>query len=140
MSIIFTALAVTIYFVLSIKLLHLFNMIKWSPVSFMKKWEAFQPNVFERWLIFFIGVFVIVCIVYFLARTIIGKSPFAFSLIAGILLAILLEFRILHLPMELDSIKKLSIPFLVIVIIGLRVLTETAQYFRFHLTEDSKKM
>ncbi|MEG0385240.1 MAG: DNA helicase [Solibacillus sp.] len=138
MSIIYTALAVTIYFVGSLKLLHLFHMIKWSPVSFMKKWEAFQPNVFERWLIFFIGVFVLVCLVYFLARTIIGKSPFAFSLIAGLIFAILLEFRILHLPMELESIKKLSIPFIVIVIIGLRVLTETAQYYRFQLSEQSK--
>ena len=132
-AILFTALAVTIFFVGSIKLLHLFHMIKWSPVNFMKKWEAFHPNVFERWLILFIGVFVIVCIIYFLARTIIGKSPFAFSLIAGLILAILLEFRILHLPMELDSIKKLSIPFIVIVIIGLRVLTETAQYYHYQL-------
>ncbi|MEK4426046.1 DNA helicase [Solibacillus sp. FSL K6-1523] len=140
MAILSTALLVTIYFVGSIKLLHLFHMIKWSPVKFMKKWEFIHPNMFERWLIFFIGVFVIVCIVYFLARTIIGKSPFAFSLIAGLLIAILLEFRILHLPMELNSIKKLSIPFIIIVIIGLRVLTETAQYYRLHLTENSKEM
>lgn len=140
MAILFTALVVTIFFVGSIKLLHLFHMIKWSPVSFMKKWEAIQPNVFERWLIFFIGVFIIVSIIYFLARTIVGKSPFAFSLIVGILIAVLLEFKILNLPMELSSIKKLSIPFIVIVIIGLRVLTETAQYYRLHLTENSKEM
>lgn len=130
MYILYTAAAVALYFAVSLKLLHVFHVINWNPIKFMKQWTFYDWTTFEKWSILFLLLTVVSVCVYFVARTVIGKSPFVFSLILGIIAAILIEGRVLNLPWELASLKKLSIPFIVIILIGIRFIVETAQYYR----------
>lgn len=50
------------------------------------------------------------------------------SLLLGLLVTITLEWIALDLPLQLTSFKKLSIPFIVIVVCLLRFLLETANF------------
>jgi len=50
------------------------------------------------------------------------------SLLLGLFVTILLEWTALDLPLQLSSFKKLSIPFIVVVVCLLRFLLETANF------------
>ncbi len=87
-------------------------------------------STFEKWAILFLLLSVVAVAIYFIAQTILGKSPLAFSLIVGLIIAIAIEWNVLDLSLELSSLKKISIPFVVIILMALRFVAETAQYMR----------
>lgn len=130
MTILFTAVAVAFFITVSLKFLHYFHFITWNPIRFLKNVTYMDWTTFEKWIVLFFILMFVAALIYFLAQTILGKSPFVFSIIVGLILALVIEWRILNLSFEWASIKKVSIPFIVLVLIALRFVTEKAQYFQ----------
>lgn len=125
-----TSFAAALFMTLSLKFLHLFHLIKWNPITFLKKVPAMDWTTFEKWFVLFLILMVIALLFYFVGQTLLAKSPFLFSLIIGGIIALILEWKILDLPIELTSFKKISIPLIVITIMTIRFIAETAQYMQ----------
>ena len=130
MSMFMTSFAAALFMTLSLKFLHLFHLIKWNPISFLKDFSPMNWTTFEKWFVLFIILMIISLLVYLVGQSVLAKSPFLFSLIVGIIATLILEWKILNLPIEWTSFKKISIPFIVMLIITIRFVVETAQYMR----------
>ena len=125
-----TSFAAALFMTLSLKFLHLFHLIKWNPISFLKDVPKMNWTTFEKWFVLFIILMIIALLFYFVGQTVLAKSPFLFSLIVGIIGTLILEWRILDLAIEWAALKKYSIPFLVFLTITIRFVVETAQYMQ----------
>lgn len=123
-----TALFSSLIVTVSLKGLHLFDFIKWHPVSFLKKLEWFEWTAFERWVILFLILAICAFVLLVVTQLLVMVPPFLLSLILGVVIALILEWQILNLPIELSSFKKLSIPFLIVVVTAMRLIVETARY------------
>lgn len=130
MYVFITAITVSLFITVSLKFLHIFHFITWNPISFLKHITYMEWSTFEKWAILFLLLSVVAVAIYFIAQTVLGKSPLAFSLIVGLIIAIAIEWNVLDLSLELSSLKKISIPFVVIILMALRFVAETAQYMR----------
>ncbi len=119
-----TSIVSAIWLAVSLKFLHFLKFIDWRPVGFMKKWGI--KDAFSAWLLLIIILFVVSLIIYLLSQYSWRVPAFITSLIIGIALAIMTEWLIYDLPAEKASFKKLSIPFIVVVVITCRFLIETA--------------
>lgn len=133
MHLLITALVAALLVTISLKGLHLFNLISWNPVSFLKKYEWFDWTAFERWAVLFLILAVSAYLISLLAQFFFKAPPFLFSLILGLVIALILEWQILNLPLELSSLKKLSIPFIIVVLTIMRFIIETAQYKKLYI-------
>lgn len=123
-----TAIAVALFLTVSLKFLHVFHLITWNPISFLKNVTYVEWSTFEKWFVLFLILSVAAVILYFISVTILGKSPLVFSLILGIIISVAIEWEVLNLSLKWSSVKEISIPFVVIVLIALRFVAETAQY------------
>ena len=120
MSHFFTSFAAALFMTVSLKILHLFHLIKWNPIAFLKNVPAMDWTTFEKWFVLFLILMVISLLFYFVSQTGIAKSPFLFSLIIGVIGGLFLEWEILNLKTEWASFKKVSIPLVVLIIMTLR--------------------
>ncbi|RHW38483.1 hypothetical protein D1B33_06285 [Lysinibacillus yapensis] len=135
-----TSLAASIFLTISLKLLSLFHFIKWNPVGFTKKLEIFESSHWAtKWLFLLIFIFLITFVLYLVMQFIEMVPPFFTSLIIGGILALLCEWVIFDLPAELKSFKKLSIPFIVTVVITARFVFETA-VFHYQAAHEENKL
>lgn len=134
---IITSLCASIFLTISLKLLSLFKFIKWNPVGYTKKFDIFESSHWLiQWLFLVIMIFLITLILYFIMQYVVFVPAFLTSLIIGGILALLCEWAIFDLPAEMTSFKKLSIPFMVMVIITARFVFETAA---FHYTANNER-
>ncbi|MED4885770.1 hypothetical protein MKY88_15225 [Lysinibacillus sp. FSL R7-0073] len=124
-----TSLVNALVLALCLKGLHYFNLIKWHPIGFYKKWGWFEEssNLFH-WTFFIFLLFIIGLFVYMTMRYVYVIPAVFSSLLLGLFVTILLEWIALDLPLQLSSFKKLSIPFIVVVVCLLRFLLETANF------------
>lgn len=114
---------------LCLKGLHYFHLIKWHPIGFYKKWNWFEDSSkLFQWTFFIILLFIIGLFLYMTMRYVYIIPAVFSSLLLGLLVTITLEWIVLDLPLQLTSFKKLSIPFIVIVVCLLRFLLETANF------------
>ena len=122
-----TSLAAAIGMTVLLKFLHLFHFVKWNPVGFSKSFATFEDtNIYVRWLVLFLVIWAISIVIYYIS-ILTAKIPVAVSsLVFGIVLAFAIEWLISDASTMLKTIKKLSIPFICIVIIGMRFLMESA--------------
>ncbi|MBM7607134.1 hypothetical protein JOD29_000371 [Lysinibacillus composti] len=124
-----TSLAASIFLAVGLKLLNLFHFIKWNPVGYAEKWGVLeQSHGLVRWFFLLIVLFIILFILYLIMQYVALVPPFVTSLVIGGVIALLAEWIIKDLPAELSSFKKLSIPFIVTVIMTSRFVFETATY------------
>ena len=130
-----TSLVAAFFLTVSMKLLSVFSFIKWSPVGYTKKLGILEHNHwFVKWLFLLIVIFIIILIFYFIMQYVQMVPAFVTSLIIGGIFALLCEWVIFDLPAELSSFKKLSIPFMVTVIITARFVFDTAMFhYNAHL-------
>lgn len=128
-----TALVSAISLAICLKGLHYFHLIKWNPIGFYKKWELFEgSSKLFQWSTLTLLLFVFALLLYVtLQFTHIIPAVFT-SFLLGLLFTITIEWVVLDLPLQLESFKKLSIPFIVVVVCLLRFLLETAN---FHMKE-----
>ncbi|MEK4628187.1 MAG: DNA helicase [Solibacillus sp.] len=132
MTSILTCIVAACVLALLLKFLHLFHFIKWSPVGFTKKLGIEDITAFEKWLIIILIFFVIALLLYYLFVYIPIRPDIA-SILLGLAVAILVEWIIYRYPLELSSFKKLSIPFIVVIMIMFRFIIESAAYLRNNL-------
>jgi hypothetical protein len=124
-----TSLVNALVLALCLKGLHYFNLIKWHPIGFYKKWGWFEESSkLFHWTFFIFLLFIIGLFVYMTMRYVYVIPAVFSSLLLGLFVTILLEWIALDLPLQLSSFKKLSIPFIVVVVCLLRFLLETANF------------
>lgn len=124
-----TSLVASIFLTISLKLLSLFHFIKWNPVGYTKKLEILETShPLLQWFFLLIVIFIIIFFFYMIMQYVVQVPPFVTSLVIGGVLALLIEWAIKDLPAELSSFKKLSIPFIITVIMVARFVFETAAF------------
>lgn len=135
-----TSLTASVFLTIALKLLSLFHFIKWSPVGFTKKLNILESSHWSvRWLFLLIFIFMITFVLYIVMQFIEMVPAFLTSLIIGGILALICEWIIFDLPAELSSFKKLSIPFIVTVVITARFVFETA-VFHYQASHEQNKL
>lgn len=125
-----TAVAAALVFTISLKGMHLFKLIKWNPIRFLQKVEKMEWTPLACWIVLFFILFALAYVLLTLFQLSIFRSPLVVSIVFGLVLAFLVEWQVRNLPIEWTSIKKLSVPFLVLLLIVMRFLTETAHSIR----------
>ncbi|WP_277587458.1 hypothetical protein [Psychrobacillus antarcticus] len=117
------ALGTTILF----KFLDYFKFIKWNPIGYTKTFPLFkESNVFVKWIILFLFIWGICFLLYYVCL-LFAKIPVSItSIVLGLLIAFTLEWFILDADSIDKTIKKLSIPFICIVIVAVRFVMESA--------------
>ena len=130
-----TSLFATLFLTVTLKLLSVFSFVKWSPVGYTKRFDILETSHwFVKWLFLFLVIFLIIFVFYLIMQYVQMVPPFVTSLIIGGIFALLCEWVIFDLPAELKSFKKLSIPFIVIVVITARFVFDTAVFhYKAHL-------
>ncbi|WP_155591500.1 hypothetical protein [Lysinibacillus cavernae] len=124
-----TALVNAFVLALCLKGLHYFHLIKWHPIGFYKKWDWFEESSkLFQWTFFIFLLFIFGLFLYMTMRYVYIIPAVFSSLLLGLFVTITLEWTVLDLPLQLTSFKKLSIPFIVIVVCLLRFLLETANF------------
>lgn len=130
-----TAIVSAISLAFFLKGLHYFHLIKWNPVGFYKKWDLFEgSSKLFQWSTLTLLLFVIALLLYVIMQFAHMIPAVLTSFLLGLLFTITIEWVALDLPLQLESFKKLSIPFIVVVICLLRFLLETAN---FHMKVDA---
>ncbi len=125
-----TAVVIALVFTVSLKGLHLFKLIKWNPIHFLQKVEKFEWTTLACWMVLFFILFAVAYVLLVVFELPIFISPLVVSLVFGLVLAFVVEWQVRNLPIEWTSIKKLSVPFIVLLLISMRFLTETAHSIR----------
>ena len=116
-----------------LKVLHLFSIIKWHPTKFLSYNVMTEPlSHFEKWVILGIILAVITFVLFYLCKYIPYRNVAFTAFFVSLLIAIILNWIIQDLPFEVKSLKKLSIPFIVLVMMSFRFISDTAS---FHTTE-----
>ncbi|MDI2588011.1 hypothetical protein OR571_13020 [Psychrobacillus sp. NEAU-3TGS] len=122
-----TSFTVALITVIMLKILDFFHFIKWDPVGFSDTFHVLKDsNVFIKWIILFIVVWAASIILYYISLVFM-KIPVAITSIAlGLIIAFILEWIILDANTIDKTIKKMSIPFICIIIVATRFLMESA--------------
>ncbi|MEK3981241.1 hypothetical protein MKY37_19720 [Psychrobacillus sp. FSL K6-2836] len=117
------ALTTTILF----KLLDFFHFIKWNPIGYAKTFQLLkESNVYIKWISLFFIIWG-VCFLLYYVSLLFAKIPVSITSIAvGLLIAVALEWIILDTDSIEKTIKRISIPFICIVIVGVRFVMESA--------------
>ena len=128
-----TAIVSAISLAICLKGLHYFHLIKWNPIGFYKKWELFEgSSKLFQWSTLTLILIIFALFLYIVLQFVYSIPAVFTSFLLGLLFTITIEWVALDLPLQLESFKKLSIPFIVVVVCLLRFLLETAN---FHMKE-----
>ncbi|MFJ5768642.1 hypothetical protein [Psychrobacillus sp. NPDC093180] len=122
-----TSFTVALITVIMLRILDFFHFIKWDPVGFSDTFHVLKDsNAIIKWIILFIVVWAASIILYYISLVFM-KIPVAITSIAlGLLIAFILEWIILDANTIEKTIKKMSIPFICIIIVATRFLMESA--------------
>lgn len=122
-----TSFAGTVIIVIMLKILDFFHFIQWDPVGFSDTFHILKDsNTFIKWGILFIIVWAGSIILYYISLLFM-KIPVPITSIAlGLLIAFVLEWIILDASSIEKTIKRMSIPFICIIILATRFLMESA--------------
>lgn len=135
---VFAALVMT----LSLKFLHFFKFIKWSPVGWSKKWNLFPAehimHYIVNWLLLIVALSILFAILYVLLSFLDKVPPSISALILALLFVHVVEWFINKPESLIQMIRSLSIPFLAISAIVFRFISGTAVYRKEISNENSK--
>jgi hypothetical protein len=138
-TLLWTAFFSALFTALSLKFLHLFNFISWSPVGWAKKGMLFaSTHIVIQWALLMMILIVAYAILYFAVTFTTSIPPSVTSLIIAIITVFAIEWTIGSPKTPYDAIKSVSIPFLSIIAIVLRFITGTAVFMK-KLSEESVK-
>lgn len=116
--------------VFSLKILQIFNFIPWHPTRFMD--SIYFVRLFgapEKWLILGIIIFIISFLLYMISAAIPFVPGWISSIIATIFIVFVVYSFIIDFQYKWSEIKKLPIPFIVLVLVCCRFITETSVYY-----------
>ena len=128
---VFTSVFAALFMAISLKFLQIFNFIKWSPVSWSKKWHIFVSAHYSvKWLLLFVGITIIFAILY-LIISLLDAIPPSISALTLSVIAILLVEWVIKEPSTLDqALRSISIPLFAVIAIVLRFVAGTAVFMR----------
>ncbi|MET3574785.1 hypothetical protein ACFFIY_10790 [Bhargavaea ullalensis] len=125
-----TAGAVALMTCLGLKFLHYFKFIRWHPAGWTDKIGVKNAAWPIDWALLFAGLFLAALILYFISRMLAKWPSGVTALIIGVAAALLAEWLIFR-PDTLSSFKdRLSVPFIVLVLIAVRFVMETAIFHK----------
>lgn len=128
---VFTSIFAALFMVISLKFLHIFKFIKWSPVSWSKKWHVFASDHFSlKWLLLFLGLVVILAVLYLLVSFLDSIPPSISALSLSVISIILIEWLIGEPESLVKTLRSISVPLFAIIAIVLRFVTGTAVFMR----------
>lgn len=129
---IITSLVAACALTLLLKGLHLFHFITWRPVGFVEKWGIEGAATLEKWFLLLVLCFFAALLLYGVFRFLPVRADIM-SVLLGVVFAVTIEWLIFRYPFEASSWKQLSIPFIVIMILFMRFIIETAVFARNNL-------
>ena len=125
---------------ISLKLLQVFNFIPWHPTRFMD--SIYFVRLFaapEKWLILGIIIFIVSFILYMISAAIPFVPGWISSIVAAIIIVFVVHSLIIDFQYKWSEMKKLPIPFIVLVLFCCRFVTETSVfYMKEKLIKDAK--
>ena len=127
----YTSLFSALFTTLSLRFLQLFSFIEWSPIGWTDKWPEVDSSHYSiKWVLLFLGLFIIFAILYILSSFLVAIPPSLSAIIIGVIGIIILEWFISE-PRSLSAVfRNISYPFLAIIAITLRFITGTAVFMR----------
>ncbi|HWL22885.1 MAG TPA: hypothetical protein VNR38_03920 [Ureibacillus sp.] len=139
---IYTSLAAAIFLTLSLSILSYFKFILWKPLDYTERFHILQHSHGSiQWIFLGIILFIIILIFYLVMQYVPLVPAFVTSFIIGGIIALIVEWFIYELPAELNSFTKLSIPFIITVIVTARFVFETASFhFQANLNEKRNEL
>lgn len=129
-----TSILGSLYLTVMLKMLQLFNWIHWHPTKFLH----IVDDGLTRWIVLFVILY-IASFAFFMIVQYIQKVPsFVTAIILGLAIAFVAEWIIYDMQAQAKSFKRLSIPFMVVVVTTALFLTETATYHRKHMRKGNE--
>lgn len=124
-----TSFFASLFLTIMLKVLEYFKFIRWNPVGYTKKLNVLEnSHESTQWMLLWFMIFLVTIILYLVMQFVIQVPPFLTSLVIGGVIALIVEWIIFNLSAELSSFKKLSVPFMVVVIMTSRFVFETAAF------------
>lgn len=126
-----TSIVAGFFMVLSLKFLHFFKFIKWSPIGWSKKHEILvSAHVSAKWLTLFLGLVILFALIYLVFSFLDAVPPSILAIVCTVVLLIMAEW-IIEGPQTFSKIiKSISIPLLSLSAIIFRFLAGTAVFMR----------
>lgn len=139
---IYTSIAAALFLTLSLSTLSFFKFIQWNPLDYTERFNIL-PNSHGliQWLFLALVLFIIIIIFFLIMQYVALVPAFITSLVIGGVIALIIEWFIYELPAELNSFTKLSLPFIITVIVTARFVFETANFhYRANLHEKENEL
>lgn len=134
-----TSIAASIFLTFALSGLSFFKFIQWNPIDYTTRYGILQgSHPLVQWIFLAIFLFVIILIFYLIMQYVSFVPSFFSSLVIGGVIALLTEWAIYGLPAELESFTKLSVPFIITVIVAARFVFETAS-FHYQANENERQ-
>ncbi|GEN84208.1 hypothetical protein SLU01_25200 [Sporosarcina luteola] len=130
-TMIWTTIVASLFTLASLKVLHFFNFIKWSPVGWGKKW-LFLGSSHEgwKWIVLLIVLLLAFGIFYAAARMAVNVPPSVTAISISIIATLAIEWTILSPGTLWGGLKSISIPFFSTIAIVSRFVTGTAVFMK----------
>ena len=122
-----TSIASSLFLTVMLKLLHLFKWIKWHPTKFLRETV---DDALTRWVVLFVLLVLVGLLLYMILQFIKNVPAFVVGVLIGLAIAFVAEWVIYDLPAEAKSFKRLSIPFIVVIVTTTVFIAETAIFHR----------
>ena len=116
--------------IFSLKLLHVFHFIPWHPTRFMDK--IYYVRLFgapEKWLMLGIIIFIVSFLIYMLSAAIPTVPGWVSSIVAAVIILFVVHSFIIDFQYQWSEMKKIPIPFIVLVLVCCRFVTETSTFY-----------
>ncbi|MDW0117325.1 hypothetical protein QTL97_10290 [Sporosarcina thermotolerans] len=128
-TMVWTTLFAALFTLISLKSLHFFNFIKWSPVGWAEKWLIFgSKHEAPKWALLFVILLIAFGIFYLVSKLTVSISPAITAIVISVICAVALEWVIFSPTSLSEGVKSISIPFLSIIAVVSRFVTGTAVY------------
>ncbi len=127
----FTTLFSALFMALTLKFLHLFNFIKWSPIGWEKRWTGFStvPSL-VMWMILLLVLMFVFAMLYMLMFYLDKVPESVLAIFFSVLGLIGLEWFIGASKTPFEVMRSISIPLLSITAIVLRFIAGTAVFYK----------
>jgi len=125
--VLWTAAVASLFFAATLKFLDVFHFIDWKPLGWSKRYHLFeQSSGFFQWILLYVLIFIFSLLLFYIAKITKKAKPSILSFIAGLIIAIFIEWLIQR-PNDIGKyLKDFSVPFGVAVLITTRFIVETA--------------
>lgn len=130
-TMIWTTIVASLFTLASLKVLHFFNFIKWSPVGWGKEW-LFLGSSHDgwKWIVLLLVLLLAFGLFYAVARMAANIPPSVTAISISIIATLAIEWTILSPGTLWGGLKSISIPFFSTIAVVSRFVTGTAVFMK----------